>query len=82
MNKPLRMPQLSAAKQRTGLRSFGELIEVLIRQYELQNAIEENRDRREQTNNNRDSARPRNSSKTSAGSQPLAPVRQAPFAFY
>jgi hypothetical protein len=58
------------------------LIEVLIRQYELQNAIEENRQQREQTNHPRDSARSHNASKVSAAAQPMAPVRQATFAFY
>jgi elongation factor P--beta-lysine ligase len=80
MNKPLRMPQLSAAKQRTGLRSFGELIEVLIRQYELQNAIEETRERRE--SHQRNSAPTRQRSNSSTLVQPMAPVRQATFAFY
>jgi hypothetical protein len=80
MNKPLRMPQLSAAKQRTGLRSFGELIEVLIRQYELQNAIEETRERRE--TNIRNSAPTRHRSNSCTPAQPMAPVRQATFDFY
>lgn len=80
MNKPLRMPQLSAAKQRTGLRSFGELIEILIRQYELQNAIEETRARRESIN--RDFSPNRQRSTTGVTTQPIAPVRQATFDFY
>ena len=36
MIKPLNCPQLSSAKQRTGLQSIGDLIPRLIRQYELQ----------------------------------------------
>ncbi|MEQ1903261.1 MAG: hypothetical protein ABL888_03635 [Pirellulaceae bacterium] len=80
MNKPLRMPQLSAAKQRTGLRSFGELIEVLIRQYELQNAIEGTGERRDSANLK--SAPTRHRSTMCAPAQPIAPVRQATFAFY
>ena len=36
MIKPLNMPQLSSAKQRTGLQSVADLIPRLIRQYELQ----------------------------------------------
>jgi len=36
MIKPLNSPQLSAAKQRTGLQSISELLPRLIRNYELQ----------------------------------------------
>ncbi|MDG1872560.1 MAG: hypothetical protein P8J27_01515 [Mariniblastus sp.] len=36
MIKPLNTTQLSAAKQRTGLQSIGDLIPRLMRQYELQ----------------------------------------------
>lgn len=36
MIKPLNCPQLSSAKQRSGLQSIGDLIPRLIRQYELQ----------------------------------------------
>jgi hypothetical protein len=36
MIKPLHSPQLSAAKNRTGLQSIADLLPRLIRQYELQ----------------------------------------------
>ena len=36
MIKPLNLPQLSAAKTRTGLQSISDLLPRLIRQYELQ----------------------------------------------
>jgi len=36
MIKPLNAPQLSSAKQRTGLQSIGDLLPRLMRQYELQ----------------------------------------------
>ena len=36
MIKPLNVPQLSAAKSRTGLQSISDLLPRLIRQYELQ----------------------------------------------
>ena len=36
MIKRLNTPQLSAAKQRTGLQSISDLVPRLIRQYELQ----------------------------------------------
>ena len=36
MIKPLNCPQLSSAKQRTGLQSIAELLPRLIRNYELQ----------------------------------------------
>jgi hypothetical protein len=36
MIKPLNTPQLSAAKNRTGLQSISDLLPRLIRQYEIQ----------------------------------------------
>ncbi|MDA7858380.1 hypothetical protein N9B31_03890 [Mariniblastus sp.] len=36
MIKPLNSPQLSAAKNRTGLQSISDLLPRLIRQYEIQ----------------------------------------------
>jgi hypothetical protein len=39
MNKPNLMPQLSATRARTGMRSIGELITLLIKQYELQDQL-------------------------------------------
>ncbi|MEZ6096931.1 MAG: hypothetical protein R3C03_22370 [Pirellulaceae bacterium] len=36
-----RLPQLTAAKPRTGMQSFANLIESLIRVYEKQNEVEE-----------------------------------------
>ena len=36
MIKPLNTPQLSAAKNRTGLQSISDLLPRLVRQYELQ----------------------------------------------
>jgi hypothetical protein len=52
----------------------------LIRQYELQNAIEGTGERRDSAN--RKSALTRQPSTTCAPAQPMAPVRQATFAFY
>ncbi|MFN5708344.1 MAG: hypothetical protein ACK48X_09840 [Planctomycetota bacterium] len=39
MNKPILMPQLSATRTRTGMRSIGELMSLLIKQYELQDQL-------------------------------------------
>ncbi len=41
MNHISRLPQLSAAKPRSGLRSFAELVECLVRVYEKQNDVEQ-----------------------------------------
>jgi hypothetical protein len=35
-----RLPQLSAARPRSGVRSFAELVECLVRVYEKQNEVE------------------------------------------
>lgn len=39
MNKPILMPQLSATRARTGMRTIGELMALLIKQYELQDQL-------------------------------------------
>jgi hypothetical protein len=49
MIKPLNTPQLSAAKQRTGLQSISELLPRLIRQYELQAELMKRRTEQSQT---------------------------------
>ena len=48
MIKPLNMPQLSSAKQRTGLQSVADLIPRLIRQYELQAQLVKRREQQAQ----------------------------------
>lgn len=49
MIKPLNMPQLSSAKQRTGLQSVADLIPRLIRQYELQAQLAKQREQHSKT---------------------------------
>ena len=44
MIKPLNAPQLSAAKNRTGLQSISDLLPRLIRQYEIQAEMLRNRE--------------------------------------
>ena len=49
MIKPLNAPQLSSAKQRTGLQSIGDLLPRLMRQYELQAQLMKQREEQART---------------------------------
>ncbi len=46
MNKPILLPQLSATRARTGMHRVGDLIALLIKQYEMQDQL---RAKRQQT---------------------------------
>ncbi len=39
MNKPILLPQLSATRARTGMNRVGDLIALLIKQYEMQDQL-------------------------------------------
>lgn len=39
MNKPILMPELTATRARTGMNRVGDLIELLIKQYELKEEL-------------------------------------------
>lgn len=45
MNKPILMPQLTATRARTGMNRVGDLIALLIKQYELQDQLRQNQRR-------------------------------------